>query len=344
MDIKLCSFNCKGFNISKVKHINEILKSCDILMIQETWLLTSQIGTINKEFSNYNTCGISGMNEKSLISGRPHGGCSFLFRKSISSNISFIDLNSHRVCCIKLITESCTVFIFNVYLPCDTMRNDNLQDYNEVLSTISTCLSQYNAEYCVIAGDLNTDLSRVNSGNTISLKAFVDEENLCFGLDKFTSRIPYTFTGIRNNHSLIDHFIVSQNLVEEMTDCYISPSIDNLSDHTPLYCTLSNICTPAPCTDESTPAVRPKTQWSSATDEQINSYKFDLDSLLSAFSLPPDIAHCVSDVCSHEQEISMFHDKIMSSTIEAMHANILKSSDAKKRKVVPGWDREIENA
>ena len=58
------------------------------------------------------------------------------------------------------------------------MSNDNLQDYNEVLSTISTCLSQYNAEYCVIAGDLNTDLSRVNSGNTISLKAFVDEENL----------------------------------------------------------------------------------------------------------------------------------------------------------------------
>ena len=40
----------------------------------------------------------------------------------------------------------------------------------------------------------------------------------------------------------------------------------------------------------------------------------------------------------------MFHDRIISSTIEAMHANISKSSDAKKRKVVSGWDREIENA
>ena len=50
-------------------------------------------------------------------------------------------------------------------------------------------------------------------------------------------------------------------------------------------------------------AVRPKTQWSSATDEQINSYKFDLDSLLSAFSLPPDIAYCVLNnrgyACKH---------------------------------------------
>ena len=95
------------------------------------------------------------------------------------------------------------------------MSNNNLQDYNEVLSTISTCLSQYNVEYCVIAGDLNTDLSRINSGNTISLRSFVDEENLFFGVDKFPNRIPYTFTGIRNNHSVIDHFTVSQNLVEK---------------------------------------------------------------------------------------------------------------------------------
>ena len=95
------------------------------------------------------------------------------------------------------------------------MSNGNLQDYNEILSTISTCLSQYNVEHCVIAGDFNTNLFRVNSGNTISLKAFVDEENLFLGLDKFPNRIPCTFTDIRNNHSLIDHFIVSQNLAEK---------------------------------------------------------------------------------------------------------------------------------
>ena len=112
MDIRLCSFNCKGFNISKVKHITEILKSCEILLVQETWLLSSQIGTINKEFSNYNTFGICGMNEETLISGRPYGGYSFLIRKSIASNISYIDFHSNRVCCIKLIAENCTVYIF----------------------------------------------------------------------------------------------------------------------------------------------------------------------------------------------------------------------------------------
>ena len=137
---------------------------------------------------------------------------------------------SATVCCIKLITESCTVYIFNVYCPCDTVSNDHLQEYNDVLSTNSNCLNQHNVDHCVIAGDFNTDLSRVNSGNTISLKVFINEENLFFSLDKFSNRIPYTFTGIRNNHSLIDHFIVSQNLVEKLADCFIAPSIDNLSD------------------------------------------------------------------------------------------------------------------
>ena len=79
---------------------------------------------------------------------------------------------------IKLTAENCTVYIFNVYFPCDTVSNDNLQEYNDVLITISNCLSQYNVEeHCVIAGDYNTDLSRANSGNTINLKAFVTEEN-----------------------------------------------------------------------------------------------------------------------------------------------------------------------
>ena len=95
-----------------------------------------------------------------------------MIRKSIAFNVSYIDLHSNRVCCIKLITESCAVYIFNVYFPSDHVSNENLQEYNDVLSTISNCLSQHNVEHCVIAGDFNTDLSSVNSGNTISLKAF----------------------------------------------------------------------------------------------------------------------------------------------------------------------------
>ena len=65
-NIRLSSFNCKSFSVSKVKHITELLSNCEILLLQETWFLKSQLGTINQYFSDFNTCGISGMNENVL--------------------------------------------------------------------------------------------------------------------------------------------------------------------------------------------------------------------------------------------------------------------------------------
>ena len=87
MDIKFCSFNCRGFNISKVKHISELMKQCDILLVQETWCLLSNVGKLNQYFIDLNTYGISSVNDKVLLSGRPHGGCSFLYKKSLSASI-----------------------------------------------------------------------------------------------------------------------------------------------------------------------------------------------------------------------------------------------------------------
>ena len=88
MDLKLSSFNCKGFNIFKVKHISERMKSCDILMLQETWALPSKVGKLNKYFIDLNTHRISSVNDNVLLSGRPHGGCSFLYKKPLSSCIN----------------------------------------------------------------------------------------------------------------------------------------------------------------------------------------------------------------------------------------------------------------
>ena len=82
-------------------------------------------------------------------------------------------MNNNRVCCIRLELNSCTLYVFNVYFPCDTNNNEYLQEYNDVLSDISSCMIKHDIDYCIIAGDLNTDLSRVNSGNTLILHSFV---------------------------------------------------------------------------------------------------------------------------------------------------------------------------
>ena len=84
MALKICTYNCKGFNISKVKHFKHLLSECDILLVQETWALKDQVGRLNRHFDDYNTYGVSGINEDVLLKGRPYGGVSFLYKKSIS--------------------------------------------------------------------------------------------------------------------------------------------------------------------------------------------------------------------------------------------------------------------
>ena len=45
----------------------------------------------------------------------------------------------------------------------------------------------------------------------------------------------YTYKGASNATSLIDHFIVSEDLTTLASDYFILDSVDNLSDHVPLY-------------------------------------------------------------------------------------------------------------
>ena len=50
MEIKICSYNCRGFNISKIPTIEELLNECDVLLIQETWLLPHELKVFSKIF------------------------------------------------------------------------------------------------------------------------------------------------------------------------------------------------------------------------------------------------------------------------------------------------------
>ena len=111
---QICTFNCRGFNLSKVKHVESLLANCDNLLVQEPWALLDQIGKLNQNFDEYNTYGVSGRNANKLLSGRPYGGVSFLFKKSMSTNIKWIEIGRKRVCCIGVNTDMGMVYLFNM--------------------------------------------------------------------------------------------------------------------------------------------------------------------------------------------------------------------------------------
>ena len=88
--------------------------------------------------------------------GRLYGGHSFLYKKSLSAKTEFMTIDSDRMCCVKLSTNAGFIYVFNVYFLCDNSTQCNLQLYNEMLATLSSCFIKHNVVNCIVGGDLNT--------------------------------------------------------------------------------------------------------------------------------------------------------------------------------------------
>ena len=58
------------------------------------------------------------------------------------------------MCCIQLRTDIGYIYLFNVYMPNNTVNNINLHEYNELLSDVSLFLKTHDVTYCIVGGDL----------------------------------------------------------------------------------------------------------------------------------------------------------------------------------------------
>ena len=86
--------------------------SCDILCLQETWHLDENINLFNTINTNYLYTAISGVDSRAkILSGRPKGGVSILYKKSLSNKIKHI--TSYNRCVCGIIINS--LLIFHIY-------------------------------------------------------------------------------------------------------------------------------------------------------------------------------------------------------------------------------------
>ena len=115
--LRLMSYNCRGWN-SGVITLNSLIDSYDVCFVQEHWLISNRLHKIHEISSDFLSVGVSGMDDSVLLSGRPYGGCSILYRKSLSSSITPLYTHSNRFCAVKLCELSgSSVLLVNVYLP-----------------------------------------------------------------------------------------------------------------------------------------------------------------------------------------------------------------------------------
>ena len=276
--LRIVSYNCRSFNASKVPCISKLLNVCGILLLQETWLYSSQFCLFTTYFNNYNNVSICGMDESVIHAGRPYGGYTILYKSSCTEIYPIYLGDSKRTCAFKWKLNNSDEFVhlFTVYLPCD----DNIAIHQQLC--LRTVYIQYNVQYCIIGGDFNTDISRVNSMNPISLHNFVSDECLMFCLKSENCiNIDYTYCGPNQSISVIDHFIISSCLSSSIDVYKTISSVSNSSHHVPVFL---DVEWPSPksanISDTNTYHIPPPL-WARATQAQIEQYQSRLDFYLS---------------------------------------------------------------
>ena len=339
--LNIASYNCHGHAPDRLRYVKHLCDHNDFVMIQEHWYMEDQIQPeLCTCINDVMVHGCSGMNSSAMLEGRPYGGCAILWKKSINIKIKHVEVESKRICAIKISLPDRDVLLINTYMPCDSPVNEIA--YQETMIQIEEVCTMSNVDHIVIGGDFNTDLSRPHSLNTIMLNEFVQRESLQYCISLNLAQVDYTYESkATRNKSLIDHFIVSNNLSSRVESYKVIHEGDNLSDHSPI---ILGLAIPVDYTNNKTPQqCKSKSLWHRSTSVDKDYYKCCLDDSLTKLSIPIDALCCPVYGCSnvnHQEGIQQFHDDICTCLVNASVQAIHQSSTSNKS--VPGWNAIVE--
>lgn len=346
-DLTIATYNCKFFDTDtspdKLLYMNDVFSKCDYLCIQEHWLYESQFHRFDSLSSDDVVyCSVSAMDPDIQRSGRPHGGTAIIWRRNVSYKTEVIDTCSARLCAIKIyINDDSFMLLFNVYMPTDQRCDGfNLCVTQDVLSEVSAICQAHDATYVVVTGDLNTDFGR-DTLQTRELKQFCDSESLLPCIDSDLARINYTFENSAGYRSIIDHCLVSQNIVGFLKSYFDYDSINNSSDHVCVFAKFQIECHYAVHRPVQTDR---KVLWYKASINDIDAYKLAVVEKLDSIVLPSEALDCkLLDCKKHKNDLEHLHDLLIDVCLSAGR-KVLPKSKAKSthKRVVPGWGEYVD--
>jgi len=259
MTLSTVSYNCKGF-ASSVHYIIELLKTCNVLCLTETWLRPEELHVIDSivnncaelsdhQFTVYAKSSMIDIDSDQLHRGRPFGGLAIICKSSAQVTFNEIQISSSRVqaVCVSDANGNALNLLCNVYMPyfCTEMTDE----YVCVLDHLQALLDNpTNSCPIKLFGDFNAQLpqahtlmprwERARGFNSHSklLHDFLTTNNLvaCDFSTRQTSNFTY-FCLTRDVYSWIDHVFCTAHDLDCVKSCTILPlCAENISDHLPL--------------------------------------------------------------------------------------------------------------
>ena len=199
-----------------------------------------------------------------------------------------------------------------------------------------------------MAGDINADFLR-NTGHVQAVKHFVSRLCLHSAWTKF--EIDFTHTSEINGHtycSTLDHFFWSENLSDAVIDAGVIHTVNNPSDHSPIFCVIDHVQLKQDTVDKV--MSKPKPSWKKASDDQKLYFKSMLQEQLSLVEIPSAVLSCSDVKCEnfdHKTVIDNYVEDVLNainiSACESLpipvqtRANLSKSSNR-----LAGWSSEVK--
>ena len=331
---------------AKREYIGDLLLryNCDIMLLQETWLSHEREAILSEISTDFMCTAKSGMDTSvNILAGRPYGGVAILWRKSLCGVISVVNSNHNRICAILLsMSNGHSMLIINAYLPCDNQSQSVVDDeYTACLDCVFNLINQNDVNMIVLGGDLNTDLDR-NNCHSKYLKYICNELRLRFAKDAVDIiDVTNTYEDASGSSSFIDHFVCSDNVINNMQSFSVIDDPLNSSNHKSVKMVIKFELDPLQKVDYR--IWRSSIDWERTETSDLDRYKTCLDSRLENIKIPVDLFICNNVLCENEFH-SQAIDKLCS-TVTDICSNSGNSTLKHKRnstiKRVPFWKEHI---
>ena len=288
MPLKICSYNCRGYNNSKSAYINQLLSQVDMLCLQEHWLSDSQLSVLGSVNLDYAVCGVSGFDNSEILRGRPYGGCAIMWRQDLCAQVEVIAADSKRVCAVRIVSSHWRLVIICAYMPYEDGELST-DIYVDQLACIEHLVHSNADCQVVICGDFNVDFTRQRL-HTILLSSFCENLDMFPAHGHYSYDIDYTYCFGTIRYSTLDHFLLSGTLYETCVDSVtVVHNIDNFSDHHPIFMYLSLDTKYVGITNK---AHFPRLSWVKASETDLNQYRDVLGENLTHIILPIEALTC----------------------------------------------------
>lgn len=339
----LVSFNCRSVKRS-VDHIRQLCHTSDIIALQETWLLPSDLHFLSDIDPDYGYVGTSAVDTSTgMLVGRPYGGVAILWKKSVLQNVSIVQCDNARVCAIKVELGQKSFLVFSIYMPTDCVVN--LPEFTDCLSLVSAIINSEHIESAYLLGDFNAHPGQLFFNE---LKDFCAEsEWICADVELLgLSADTYSFISDANgSRRWLDHCLATESAKQTIVKVEIKYDV-LWSDHFPLviYCDLDNIKAKLPLNNiEQCNKVR----WGERKTEQIALYNQLCNEQLKLIDFPSKLSGCCDFSCDdveHTVIIDKMYDEIVDILTRAAEDSYCYSNKLRKKKPVVGWNRHVSDA